>query len=73
MKSTEKVVLKAPRYKIEAEKEGAVVRSGKKTYTKADKTEKYLYNGIPEKKEEGVFGCFGCMAPKGKTFKASEL
>ena len=34
-KTTDKVVLKAPKYKIEAENEGTVVRGGKKTYSKA--------------------------------------
>jgi len=43
------------------------MRAGKKDYVKSGNNEKYLYTGIPEKKESDFIGCFGCCAPKTKT------
>jgi hypothetical protein len=43
----------------------------KKEYVRADKAEKYLYNGIPEKSEDDFVGCFGCFEKKPKTFKVN--
>lgn len=61
---------RAPSFKYQPETEGdrGVL---KKEYVRAEKAEKYLYSGIPEKKEDDFVGCFGCCAPKPKTYTIS--
>ncbi len=43
----------------------------KKEYVPAEKAEKYLYTGIPEKSEDDFVGCFGCCARKPKAYAIS--
>jgi len=58
--------LKSPSYKYNPDTANEM-RAGKKDYVKSGNNEKYLYTGIPEKKESDFIGCFGCCAPKTKT------
>jgi hypothetical protein len=59
---------KAPSFKFKPRDDNSEVRVSKNEYHKADKTEKYLYKGIPEKAEGDFVGCFGCMEPKAKSY-----
>lgn len=43
----------------------------KKEYVRAEKAEKYLYSGIPEKSEDDFVGCFGCLNKKNKAYTIS--
>lgn len=62
---------KAPSFKFKPRDDNSEVRVSKNEYHKAEKTEKYLYKGIPEKAEGDFVGCFGCMEPKAKTYAAN--